>query len=205
MKHLQECYIMENLKRPCIDRKFRTLLKQTFVALLYSLVIMSITMSLLIYFFEDKCDHHSNFLRIHHIIIALLIVFVFNNMNALFLQLIQYLKIFPFFLYSWQCVVIESLLFSIFTYLTLFLDIGIPVTAINEILVFLLPETIILLLIIVFKYAFKRKYQLIEEEYTTSFNSMSENQKYSYSKIVDTALGLIIPSTSVLIFLTLLL
>lgn len=126
-------------------------------------------------------------------------------MNALFLQLIQYLKIFPFFLYSWQCVVIESLLFSIFTYLTLFLDIGIPVTAINEILVFLLPETIILLLIIVFKYAFKRKYQLIEEEYTTSFNSMSENQKYSYSKIVDTALGLIIPSTSVLIFLTLLL
>lgn len=196
---------MKNLKRPCINRKLRTLLKQIFVSLLFSLIIICITMSLLICVFEEKCGQHGNFIRIHHIVIALLIVFVFNNINAVFVQLIHYLNIFPFFIYSWQCILIESILFSIFTYLMLYLDIGIPDTAISEILVFLLPEIIILLLIIVFKYTCKKQYQLIEGKYTRLSNSMSEDQKYSYSKIVDTTLGLIIPSAFVLIVLTLLL
>ncbi len=193
---------MENLKKPCTDPKLRTLLNQIFVSWLYSLFVMSITVSLLIFAIEKDCDKQNNFSAIHHIVIAFLIVFVFNNMNILFVQIIHYFNIFPFFLYSRQCIVIETILFSLLTYITLFLDIDIPVTVVNTIIVLFLPEMVMVILILLFKYCCKRKYRLLEEKYTIHFNSINDNQKYSYSRTVDTALGVIIPSATILVSLT---
>lgn len=186
---------MENWRKPYIDHKLRKMFQQAILMTFQSLIVLSLVTSLFLWHHYKSCDEELTQGDLIFIIFSFIfLVFLFNNLNSIFIQLIHYLRIFPFFMYSWKCVLIESFLFSILTFISFNIDLPYM-----SIFILCLPGSILLIFILLFRYVFRVKYNAIVDEYKHIFNNMEINEKYSYGKILDMVLGLFIPCSIIII------
>lgn len=123
----------------------------------------------------------------------------YANVNTIFVQLIHYLRIFPFFMYSWKCITLESIIFITIIYFKP--EIETPYIILNDFSNIMAPEIIIIILILLFRFCFPKVYQNIEIKYSTEFNNLNSNKKYSYGKYPDMFWGFLFPSITVIILI----
>ena len=195
---------MRNWKSPCIKRIPLPLLKQILMATMLSFISMSFTITLLIGIF-DKPKITSGWSMGEYQIIANIVVLLWlNNINSLFIQLLDYLKIFPFLIYSWRCVCMESILFTILSYLLVKVDIPVVVNPLTFCIFICLPELIIISLIVSFRYIFKKWITKYDRQYISVFKSIEYYKRYCYTKNIDISIGIAIPLIPIMIVLVLL-
>ena len=127
---------MRNWKSPCIKRIPLPLLKQILLATLLSLISMSFTITLLIGIFDQPKITSGWSIGEYQIIANIVVLLWLNNINSLFIQSLDYLKIFPFLIYSWRCVCIESILFTILSSILINVDIHIIVNPVFFVYIF---------------------------------------------------------------------
>ena len=195
---------MRNWKSPCIKRVPLPLLKQTLLATLRSLISMSFTITLLIGIFDKPKITSGWSIGEYQIIANIVVLLWLNNINSLFIQFLDYLKIFPFLIYSWRCVCMESILFTILSYILVKVDITVLVNPVIFCIYICLPELIIISLIVSFRYIFKKWIAKYDSQYLSVFKSIEYRFRYSYTKNIDISIGIAVPLIPIMIILVML-
>lgn len=128
-----------------------------------------------------------------------IIMLWYANINSVLIQFIHNFRLFPFIMYSWKLVVIESIIYTLTRYFMP--NIMTPYVLFNDIIYIMSPEIVIICIIILFRICFKSQYNSIVLKYETIFSEMPVNKKYAFGKNFDIFFSLILPIIPIVIIL----
>lgn len=112
---------MEHWKNHCTKNKLRPFVFQFLISGLYSFIGMFLMSCLLLAFFNNQNKGYAYGVWDECIFNFLIIFFLFNNVNLIFLIITHLLKILPFFIYYNLGVFLEGSIYYLIVYLSVYI------------------------------------------------------------------------------------
>lgn len=125
----------------------------------------------------------------------LIILFLFNNVNLIFLIITHLLKILPFFIYYNLGVFLEGSIYYFIVYILVY------IYTFNILLSSIFPTLVFFAALLMLRLYSIRPYVNVVNKYKTMYNSTDKSSNYFFGEKTDTLICLILPSIPLIIIL----